>query len=103
MPVLEKPAYSSCGVLLTAAVLILHRIPQPGFLEAFQSKQTGVAVPTGGPVGGRRVAGARQAVVDSESGSLGDDLGLREMQQRGVECQLAMDSTACFVERFAIA
>src|SRR5215213_7592310 len=64
---------------------VARGVGNPGLVEPFSTKLTGVAVAASEAVGGGIVAAQRERVVDAEGASELDDLALAEMEQRRLD------------------
>src|SRR4029453_17124392 len=66
-----------------------RRIVGPGLRKAPGPEKAAVAVPARAPAGRRIVAAPRQTVVDAQREAAADDVGLRQLQERGEDRQRA--------------
>ena len=70
------------------SVAYVQRVFDPGLGESLRSQQAGVATSAGLAVFLRVVTTARVRVIDAEPLALLDDLGLGEVDQRGMNLEL---------------
>src|SRR5574339_181975 len=78
---------TSSSVYPSIRLSIRSRVHEPELGEGPEPEPACVAPAAGGTVDGRVVAGAGQAVVHAELPAAGDDLRLREPEERCVDSQ----------------